>query len=129
MLYRAGRWVALLDYIDGLPAACRLNEAIVQDPVKARELAARQLEHQEDEEKEPWSPRTADFDLTATLLREIHSAIGGVQQAVIASVGGTPKPFKPFPIPRTAVDKAKIDLEKEFAREIIGMFGFKPEDL
>ena len=67
--YAAGRWVGLLDYIDGLPTACRLNEAIVNDPEAALVIANMPRPDTE------WSPRVAEFDLNAHLLREILHAV------------------------------------------------------
>lgn len=98
----------------------------MQDPEKAMELAAAQLD--DTRPKEPWSPRVADFDLKASMLREIISALGAIQQAVIAGAGGKPRQVKPFPMPRTEIEKARHELEKEFVGEIIGMFGFNPSD-
>lgn len=99
---------------------------MVQDPEKAKELAAAQLD--DSRPKEPWSPRVADFDLKAAMMREVLGKLDAIQQAVIASAGGHPKRSKPFPMPRTEIEKAKLELEKEFVGDIIGMFGFNPSD-
>lgn len=122
-LYSEGRHVALLEYIDMLPSACRLNEAILNDPERAREIAKLP------KPKEPWSPRISEYDLAAVMRREFISAINSVQQTVVASVGGKPKPVKPFPVPRTELDRAREAEDKQFTLDIIGMFGFSETDL
>lgn len=84
------------------------------------------LEHQQNsgEPQVEWTPRVAEYDLHATILREIHGGIQGLAQTIIASVGGTPKAPKPFPGPTTAIDKVRREVDREFAVDIIGMFGF-----
>lgn len=88
---------------------------------------AEMIVEQEDPDAK-WSPRLSQWDLNVTLLSQILSAIGGVQNAVIASVGGKPTPFKPFPQPETEIDKARKNLEKRAASAILEMAGFNPSD-
>lgn len=121
--YAAGRWEALLDLIDQLPTASRLNEAIVNDPDRARELALQPLS------TDPWSPRVSEFNLMATMLRHVIGELAGIQAAVIASAGGTPHQHKPFPSPITEVDRARAKLDREFAEGILRLVGFTPDDL
>lgn len=121
--YRAGRWVALLELIDMLPAACRLNEAIANDPSVARDLAALPAP------KDPWAPKVSEFDLTAVLLREILGSLSSIQQTQVAAAGGNPKPQKPFPGPRTEIDRAKAELEREFVVDIGSLLGFEESEL
>ena len=113
----------LLDYIDQLPTNSRLNEAIVNDPSLARQLAMRP------KPKDPWSPRITEYDLHAMMTAQMISILQGIQGAVIASGGGKPKKPKPFPSPVTAVDKARKEYETEFALEIASMVGFSESDL
>jgi hypothetical protein len=121
--YAAGRWVALLEYIDGLPTACRLNEAIVNDPEAAEAIAKMPLPSTE------WSPRVAEFDLTAHLLREILHAVKSNGQISISAAGGKPGELKPFPAPRTEVDRAIEHLERQWAESFVGQFGFDATDI
>lgn len=121
--YAAGRWVALLDYIDMLPAACRLNEAIANDPEAARELA--RLPKPEGE----WSPRASEFDLQAHMTRAMIHELMQIKQAVIASGGGKPGQEKPFPAPRTAIDEAIESLEREWAEDFVTKWGFSASDI
>ena len=121
--YAAGRWVALLDYIDGLPSACRLNEAIVNDPEAAAEIAA--LPRPENE----WAPSISEYDLTAHLLREILHSIKSLRQVSVAAAGGRPGEEKPFPAPRTEVERAIAALERQWAETFVGQFGFDASDI
>ena len=121
--YAAGRWVALLDLIDNLPTACRLNEAIANDPEAAAELAAAP------KSDEPWSPRVSEFDLTATILREILHAIKALKQISAAAAGGKPGEEKPFPAPFTEIDRAIAAAERSWAEAFVGQFGFTADDI
>ena len=121
--YAAGRWVALLELIDMLPAASRLNEAIVNDPETARDLAMLPSP------KESWAPRVSEFDLTALMMRDVLGVLTSIQQTLVAVNGGKPSPRKPFPAPRTEIDRAREALEREFMEDIGGLFGFDAMDL
>lgn len=113
--WRARRWKALLDLIDQLPDASRFNEAILNDPEVVAEAVAR-----ESGEGPEWAPRISEFDLHATLLRDVIHALQGVQAAVIASAGGKPPKVKPYPAPRTAVDEARQRALQMWADDLIG---------
>ena len=121
--YAAGRWVALLDLIDMLPAACRLNEAIANDPEAARQIA--RMPQPEGE----WSPRVSEFGLEAHMLREIIHELKALRQVSIAAAGGKPGEDKPFPGPRTEIGKAIEALEREWAEDFMSQFGFDASDL
>ena len=121
--YAAGRWVALLELIDNLPTACKLNEAIANDPEAAAQLA------EAPRSADPWSPRVSEFDLTATILREILHAIKGLRQVSIAAAGGKPGEEKPFPAPYTEIDRAIAAAERSWAEAFVGQFGFTADDI
>jgi hypothetical protein len=121
--YAGRRWVALLELIDNLPTACRLNEAIANDPEAAAALAAAPRS------EDPWSPRVSEFDLTATMLREILHAIKALKQVSIAAAGGKPGEEKPFPAPFTEIDRAIAAAERSWAEAFVGQFGFTPDDI
>ncbi|GAA3405062.1 hypothetical protein [Pseudarthrobacter polychromogenes] len=121
--YAAGRWVGLLDLIDGLPAASRLNEAIVNDPEAAAVIAKMP------KPSTPWSPRVAEFDLKAHLLRELLHAVQHNGQIAIGAAGGRPGEVKPFPVPRTEVDRAIAALERQWAESFVTQFGFDATDI
>jgi len=126
--FRAKRWVALLELIDNLPTACRLNEAIANDPEAAKHLAELRLSRQDDD-SDPWSPRISEFDLNITMLREILHAIKGLRQVSIAVAGGKPGDEKPFPAPYTEIDRAIAAAERNWAELFVQQFGFTPEDI
>jgi len=125
--YAGKRWVGLLELIDNLPTACRLNEAIANDPEAAKHLAEIRLSRADD--AEDWAPRISEFDLTATMLREILHAIKGLRQVSIAAAGGKPGEEKPFPAPYTEIDRAIRAAERSWAEAFVGQFGFTPDDI
>lgn len=120
------RWVALLEYLDGLPTASRLNEAIMNDPATAAYLA--EISMQDEGEKTPYAPRVAEWDIHATLLREAVDGIKGLRATLIGVNGGKPGTIQPFPSPRTAIEAAKEAAEKRWAVDFSAQFGFSPED-
>ena len=126
--YAGRRWVALLELIDMLPAACRLNEAVANDPEQAAALAALRLQELGGE-KHQWAPRVSEYDLHAMLMREILHAIKGLRQVSVAAAGGRPGQETPFPPPRTALDRAIEEAEREWAESFVQQFGFDPEDI
>jgi len=121
--YADGRWTGLLDLIDMLPAACRLNEARVNDPEEARYIAS--LPTPEGE----WSPRVSEFKLDHHMWRVMISELKQIKQNIVASAGGKPSQEKPFPAPRTAIDAALEAAEREWAENFVGQFGFGAEDI
>jgi hypothetical protein len=121
--YAAGRWVALLDYIDGLPSACRLNEAIVNDPEAAAAIAAQPRSDSE------WAPAFAEFDINAHLLRALLHAVQSNGQIAMSAAGGNPGEIKPFPSPRTEIDRAIAKLDRQWAESFAGQFGFDAADI
>lgn len=116
--YWAGRWVGLIDFIDMLPAASRLNEAIAMDP----EMAALMIDLPAPDE--PWSPRVSENTLVTTILMDISDGIKTLQQTSIAVAGGKPAKVKPFPRPRTAVDRLREQEDLNLFHEMQAMFGF-----
>ncbi len=126
--YAAGRWVGLLELIDMLPTACRLNEAIANDPEMAAILAEQRLSRRDDD-ADPWSPKISEFDLNITVLREILHAVKGLRQVSIAAAGGKPGEETPFPAPYTEIDRAVAAAERNWAEMFVQQFGFSPEDI
>ncbi|SEI44673.1 hypothetical protein SAMN04487917_101337 [Arthrobacter sp. yr096] len=121
--YAAGRWVALLDFVDGLPSACRLNEAIVNDKEYAAYMAS--LPKSEDE----WAPRVAEFDLNAHLLRELLHAVKSLSTVTLAAAGGKPSEPTPFPAPRTELERAMEAADRRWTEDFIGRLGFDASDI
>lgn len=122
VLYAAGRYTALLDYIDMLPRACRFKEAMANDPELAKILAA------QPDSTEPWAPEVHEVTLTNMILALIADRLSLVQNTQVAVAGKKPAEFKPFPTPRTAIDRAKEAHEQQFVSEVLGLFGYEPGD-
>ena len=115
--------MALLDLIDMLPDASRFNEARVNDPEYAEMVAG--LPDPEGE----WSPRVAAYGLNELLLREILHELKANNAITLKAAGGSPGEFKEFPAPRTAVHAARERLERDWAINFAGRFGFTPDDV
>lgn len=112
--WRERRWKALLELIDELPAASRFNEAVLNDREFAEAVVA-----QETGDRPEWAPKISEFDLHATLLRDVIQALQGVQAAVIAAAGGKPPKITPYPAPRTALDEARREALQAWADDLI----------
>ena len=121
--YAAGRTVGLLDLIDSLPSASRYYEAVSNDPEMAEHLA------RQPESDEEWSPRVVEYGLTEMLLREILHELKVNSAITMSAAGGKPGELKPFPTPRTAVQAARERLEREWAVNLAGKFGFGSDDI
>ena len=117
--------MALLELIDMLPAASRLNEAIANDPEAAKAIAAAS----QGKVMEPWTPRAAEWDLHATILGQIATGIEVLTAATIKVNGGKPGDVKPFPTPKSEIQAAMKAAEREWAVQFAGQFGFSAEDL
>lgn len=125
--WRQRRFRSLLELIDQLPGASRLSEAIQNDPEQAK-LIAQAREEQAGDESEPWSPRVANYDLHAHLLRDLIQSVLGLQAAVVASAGGKPGSTPTYPGPKTEVDRAMEVLNEAWARDLASRFGFDESD-
>lgn len=112
--WRGKRWVGLLELIDQLPSASRVNEAVLNDREFAEAVVAR-----ESGDRPEWAPKVSEFDLHATLLRDVIQALQGVQAAVIAAAGGKPPKIKPYPAPRTALEEVRQDVLQAWADSLI----------
>lgn len=117
--YAEGRWVGLLDLIDGLPSASRLNEARLNDPELARLLA------EAPEPTEPWSPKTSEYGL---LERMVGDLIDEVKQLRIMQ-SGKPSNEPRYPSPRTAVHAAREQMDVDHVNDIFMDFGVSPDDI
>jgi hypothetical protein len=121
--YAAGRWVALLEYIDMLPSACRLNEARVNDKEEAALLAALPKPERE------WAPGVAEFDLHAHILRDVVNEIRSLIAVTLAVAGNKPGEVKPFPAPFTEIDRAIQAAERNWAESFVSQYGFDAADI
>lgn len=117
------RWVAVLEYIDQLPDANRLNEAILNDPDEAARLAALPPS------KKQWSPRVSEYNLAAHMQRDQINLLATISQQLVGLAHGKPRQPKLFPAPRTELDRAVARIERQHIEDIAGLLGFAPEDL
>lgn len=114
------RYRGLLELIDQLPQASRYMEAVANDPEQARLIA--EARSKGSGEGEAWSPRLAEFDLHARLMRDQIQALMGVQAAVIAAAGAKPPKIDPYPVPVTEIDRAVERANRAWAQSIIDTF-------
>lgn len=112
MLWRERRWVALIDYINGLPSASRLSAAVLNDPEMAAELAFQ-------EPTGRWSPPVNEWDLDTVLLAEVLDRLGEVVAATASLGGAKPKRRKPFPRPETEVDRVRRRVQQDAVNDLI----------
>lgn len=118
----AGRWLGVLELIHSLPRSSRLREAQLNDP----DVAADLLELQEaQDEPEEWAPALAETSLITDLLSALIGEVRSLrsEQTAIAS-GKKPRPVKPIPGPRTALETAKALRAEKYAAETLSRFGF-----
>lgn len=130
--WRDRRWRALLELIDQLRVnpATRLNEAIVNDPDQAMRIAEREEFADADEvESVPWSPRVADYDLTAVMLREVIHSLYLIRGELQLNGRRRASEVRAFPEPRTAVDDARAILERRWLDTTLTRWGYQPSDL
>jgi hypothetical protein len=106
-----------------LPSACRLNEAIVNDPDTAAAIAAQPKSDSE------WAPSFSEFDLHAHLLRALLHAVQNNGQIALSAAGGKPGDIKPFPAPRTEIDRAIAAADREWAESFAAQLGFDATDI
>jgi hypothetical protein len=121
--YAAGRWVALLEYIDMLPSACRLNEARVNDKEEAAIFAGLpKPEH-------AWSPGVAEYDLHAHIMGDVVNELRSLKAITLAVAGGKPGDVQPFPVPVTEITRAIQAAERDWAESFVSQYGFDAADI
>lgn len=129
-MFKAKQWVALLEYIDGLPAASRFNEAVSNDPEAARMLAQMQIDSEESGKARSWRPRVAEYKLENIQLGALISEMKRMNQALSVQITQKkPDAETPFPTPLTAIDLEIEAIERERTVELAALFGFGAEDI
>lgn len=129
--YAKGRWVGLLELIDMLPGACRLNEARMNNPEEAILFAEHRMdaENNKSDDDEPWSPRFSEYRLDHQMWAAVFSVLIEIKQGVTAQAGGKPKSEKPFPSPRTEVDRLIETAEHDWSMDFLEELGFDADDI
>lgn len=128
---RDRRWRGLLELIEQLQQdpATALNEAILNNPEQADLIAARQELEQSASTTSAWSPRVAEYDLTAVMLREVIHALYVLRTEVRISGRRKPGTLPEFPAPVTEVDRAAARLERVWVDATLTRWGFDTTDL
>lgn len=99
----------------------------MNDPETAEYLANLRME-QDESEREPYAPRLSEWDIHATLMREMVDGIKSLRATMIGLKGGKPGEVKPFPTPKTAFEEAMKEAERRWSKDFGAQFGFSPED-
>lgn len=123
--WRERRFRGLLDLIDQLPYASRLNQAVQNDPEQAVLIAQAREAMQYDDDAPVWTPPMREFDLHATMLRDVINLLAGIQHGL----AGSSKPPPEYPRPVTEVDRAMARLQRTWAVGILSRFGFSEDDI
>lgn len=103
----------------------------MSDPELARALAQTQgtdarigPDGEEIAEARPgWRPQYRAWDLHAEQLGQIVSALGSLQQAVVASAGGKGRRPDPYPTPWTALPEVEREQAADDMATTLGMLG------
>lgn len=111
--------MALLDFIEGLPAASRYQAAIANDEEVAQMILDMEEENGGASE---WSPPLSEYDLNNTLLSLIVDSLASLQATIVAVNGGKPSKPEPLPRPKTAVDRLREKRSQERQQVIVDIF-------
>lgn len=115
---RNRRFIALIDYIRGLPAASRYRQALLDDEETAELIVA--MEKPSDRERS-WVPGIAEFDTYAILQTQTIAAVRQLTGVVAAANGGKYKP-QPPPKPVTTVDRVREARRRREVNRLFALF-------
>lgn len=121
-LHDRSRWGELLDLIDRLPLHSFTKAAILNDPEQARLIA----EASDGEGKSAWHPALIDFTPEHQAAAAVYDRLGELTGAVYGALGEKYK-GKSYPRPVTAVDRAREQIVREAAEDLIALFGGRPK--
>lgn len=109
-LWRARRWVHLLDILDHLPAHSWYAASVTMDEEHAQMMAeAIAAREQSGEKSEDNGPALVGWTNEVAVMTNVLDAVRGVAHAVVAvnsPKGKTPEAPKPAPRPRTPLERA-----------------------
>ena len=81
------------------------------------------------ETAEPWSPRQSEYGLPEQMWSTMINLLTEIKQGLIVQGGGKPKAEKPFPVPRTEVDRLIEAAENDWVTEFLEELGFDASDI
>ena len=124
-LYQQRRVVLALDLIDGLPAASRLRQAVLNDP----DAAAALVDQQEADERAgknagEWAPDVSEYDANVIMQGRILAALSDIAQTLTAQASGGKSKGKPIriPTPKTAVEQERDRRHVAKGRDLMKIF-------
>lgn len=101
-MWRKRRWRDLLNLIDWLPRDSAFMEAMSED-----EELAENLLRQPRGKTPGHKVRISEFSPLRETLSDLYDRQGEIVQAIIAAAGAKPPKLKPYPRPRTALDRLR----------------------
>jgi hypothetical protein len=102
-MFRDRRWLDLLTLIDWLPR----NSAYIETLSEDEEIAEEYLSRPESASTRNPGPRISEWSPELERLTDLVDRMGEVMIAVVASQGGKAPKIRPFPRPRTAIDRVR----------------------
>ena len=91
----------VLDYLEHLPRTSAYHSAVANDEDLARQVMA-----SDEVPKASKAPPLTEFSPEVAALAEIRDVLAQTLNVLVKVNNGKPSPFRPFPRPETAVDKA-----------------------
>lgn len=113
-LWQARRWRYLLLLIDHMPQDTYYHQAISLDPDHAKMIVEARKRSKSEGEK--WAPPMHSWSGEVEAMTKILDAVRGLQHTLVAvnsEKGKSPKPPKPFPRPRTILEKMEYEDRRE----------------
>lgn len=122
--------VLALDLIDGLPAASRFRQAVLDDPIAAAAL----VDQQEADERAgktagDWGPEISEYSATVIMQGRILAALSDIAGLLTAQASGGKSKGKPIriPTPTTEVERERERRHVSKGRDLMRIF--TPHDM
>ena len=122
-LFQKKRWKHLLALIDGLPSHSRYIASVLSDPEIAKELVN---SPEFAEQNQDQSPSLVGYSQINYQLADVIDALKSLQATQVATAGGSAKPPKPVPRPKTAIQEAREKRRKKDQQDLL--FEFTPTE-
>lgn len=114
-MFQERRWLDLLNLIDWLPRNSAFIEALSEDDEVAEEV----LRQPENKRARGAGPRISEWSPELERLTDLVDRMGEVMIAVIASQGGKAPKIRPYPRPRTAIDRLRERKRYEHHKKVV----------